>query len=458
MTSSRLPMAAGAANGRSPVSPALAAAALLLAGIVACSAYFVDDDDVSSYVASSLAHGVIYAGAVWWMLRRDTRPRDLLFILAVAVILRAISMAAPLNLSDDALRYVWDGRIQWAGFNPYLHVPVDEQLIALRDSEIFEDLNQKETAVTIYPPTAEIIFLAASRIYDGVASMKLAMLVFEAITVWALMGWLKAEGLPRERVVIYAWHPLPIWEFASQGHIDAAAIGFLMLGVLAAAHRRQGFAGVVLSCAALVKYYPVLFIPALWRRWDWRLPAAFAATTALLYLPYAWHAGPKVLGFLATHLDNEGYGEGYGFQAIWMLRELGIASPPPKLYVAASAVILMGLGLMALFARKKDEIRPEHLLLLAAAFLFLTSPHYPWYFGILVPLLARYPHPAAFAMTLLCVMLQLPRGPGEWTWTETFGATFTVPLVLWIGVELWRAWMRHRTVTLSREAVGDIGP
>ena len=249
---------------------------------------------------------------------------------------------------------------------------------------------------------------------------------------------MRSEGLPASRVLIYAWNPLPIWEFASQAHLDAAATAFLALGIWAAVSQRQGLTGGVFAAAALVKYFPVVLLPALWRRWDWRLPVALFATAIAFYLPYLATPSGNVLGFLGKHLGNEGYSAGWGFHIVWYLREFGIASPPGWLYVICALAALAGLALFAVFARAADRFRPEVMALLGAAFVFLTSPHYPWYFGFLCVLAVRVPHPALICMTLTCATLQLPRLDGGFSWTHLYAMTYMLPVVVWAGWEVLR--------------------
>lgn len=420
------------------VSWPLAAAAAVLLALTAVAVSLVDAGRISDYVALMLAHAAVYAAVVWLVLARRRRRLDLALILAVAAALRLVALLAEPNLSTDGYRYVWDGRVQAAGFNPYAMVPADERLAHLRDATIYPNVNQKETAVTIYPPMAEIVFLAANRLSDSLTGMRLMTLLLEAITISALLAWLVADRLPRERVVIYAWHPLPIWELTSQAHIDVAAVALLAVAIVTARRGRQGVAGALFAAATLVKYFPAVLLPALWKRSDWRLPVAFVATAAALYTPYALGAGSGVLGFLGRHLDNEGYAAGWGFHVVWMLRDLALADPPGRLYVAAAVAMLAGLALVALLRRGADEIVPEHLLLLGAAFVWLTSPHYPWYFAWLVALLVRVPHPAVLAMTLLAVVLQIPRPPGGPTWTALLAWTYYAPLLVAIAYEAWR--------------------
>ncbi len=54
--------------------------------------------------------------------------------LAVALILlggigiQIAAVSAPARQSDDLYRYVWDGRVQAAGIDPYAYVPAAAQL------------------------------------------------------------------------------------------------------------------------------------------------------------------------------------------------------------------------------------------------------------------------------------------------------------------------------------------
>ena len=71
-------------------------------------------------------------------------------------------------LSSDIYRYVWDGRVQAAGINPYRYFPADEALAFLRDGAIFPHINRADTAVTIYPPVTQLFFLIVTRIGESV--------------------------------------------------------------------------------------------------------------------------------------------------------------------------------------------------------------------------------------------------------------------------------------------------
>jgi hypothetical protein len=202
------------------------------------------------------------------------------------------------------------------------------------------------------------------------------------------MTLLRRRGLPATRVLLYAWHPLPVWEFAGTGHVDALAIGLLMLAFLAASRRASLWTGVALAAATLVKFYPAVVGPALYRRWDWRMPVAFAVTLGLLYAPYL-HVGTAVFGFLSGYADEEGLRSGDGIFLWSLLRALFHLPEHAVQYFAPLAALLMLAA--AAWLQFSRRWRGEHTwaaaLGLASLFTLLVSPHDPWYFTWLVPFL-----------------------------------------------------------------------
>ncbi|MDZ4791919.1 MAG: glycosyltransferase 87 family protein [Hyphomicrobiales bacterium] len=361
-------------------------------------------------VVLTLIQGVIYVALVWLLLRtrthedRSNMRRGLILILLLAGVMRLCVLFAP-PVSTDIYRYVWDGRVQASGVNPYEYVPADPALAALRDQTIYPHINRKEYARTIYPPVAQGIYWAATRLSETVTMMKAVMVGFEALTVWALIQLLIARGLPLNRVLIYAWHPLPVWEIAGSGHIDAAAIAFMLLAFVAAQWRRPLLAGAALGAGVGVKFLPIIAAPALYRLWDWRLPAALIATVAAGYAIYA-SAGAKIFGFFGGYADEQGLSTGAGFY-LWSLFQQAFALPSGGLLVFLGAA-LAALGLLAarsVFWRKNQPLDIETAFLIMAVFTLVISPHHAWYLLWLTPFLVFYPSPAVLYVTLAAGLL-----------------------------------------------------
>ena len=329
---------------------------------------------------------VAYLGAVAFVLRVQLPSQAVWIVFGVALVARAGLVAVPPFMSSDVYRYVWDGHVQAAGVNPYLYVPNDPALARLRDGVIFPNINRLDYAHTIYPPAAELVFLAAGRVDYSLVATKLALLLIEAAGMLAVWRVLVVAGMPPARLLIYAWNPLAIWSFAADGHVDAAVVGFLGLALLARAVGRQGLTGGLLAGAILVKLLPVAVAPALWRRWGWRLPAACAMVIAGLYGCYIG-AGWQVLGFLPSYTSEEGLSQGSGF---WLLSVLGrlvlVPHVASAVYVAvcalglAAAALSMGFGQRLASGGAEIQLVCANAAILSAGTMVAMSPHYPWYY------------------------------------------------------------------------------
>ena len=198
-----------------------------------------------------------YALAAWLVVKAKPDGMDsgraLATILIIGLAMRLLLLPG-WPVSTDMFRYVWDGRVQGAGINPYLYVPADAALNGLRDGAIYPYINRADYAPTIYPPMSQIVFYLITRISESIVFMKAVLVAFEGLAVWAILQLLAARGLPRSRVLLYAWHPLPLWEFARSGHVDIVAIAFLLLAFVAIERRSPILAGVALGAGVLVKY------------------------------------------------------------------------------------------------------------------------------------------------------------------------------------------------------------
>jgi hypothetical protein len=256
-----------------------------------------------------------------------------------------------------------------------------------------------------------MIFYLVTRISEAPVAMKAAMVALEGVAVWAILQLLAARGLPRSRVLLYAWHPLPLWEFARSGHIDIAAIALLLLAFLAMERRSPILAGMALGAGVLVKYFPVVTGPALYKRWDWRFPTAFIATAAVLYLPYVG-AGTKVFGFLGRYITEEGIDKGSGV-FFWQLlgAAFPLSAPAFVFYVAAAVTLMAVLALLIVMRDRKPDADLAGAMLLAVTFTLLFSPHYAWYFAWLVPFLCFYPVVGVLYLTCACSYLYFAHWP-----------------------------------------------
>ncbi len=395
------------------------------------------------FVGLMAAAGCVYLLAVRVVLRTSPPRLAAWLVLAVALALRLSVLFAPPFLSSDVFRYVWDGKVQTAGINPYRYVPADPVLAPLRDTAVYPLVNRAEYARTIYPPAAQAVFALVARIDPSVLAMKATMVAFEFAAMLAMLRLLDIAGQSRARLLIYAWNPLAVWAFAGNGHVDALAIGLIGLALLARARLRDGLAGALLGAAILVKFLPAAIAPALWRRFDWRMPLACAVVIAALYACYLG-AGRHVLGFLPGYAAEEGIDRG---DAFWLLAGIGeMARVTPAitaLYEALAAVALGTLAFLVAFRIPRpadpgaDIVRVcASAAMLAGAAVAALSPHYPWYFAWLALPCCLAPLRSIIYLSVAALLLYLDPFNERFLWASLL----YVPAIVLAVLDARRHW------------------
>jgi hypothetical protein len=399
--------------------------------------------DIVWFIKLALIQSVLYLIAAWLIVRARSARSTLFIVLALAGIFRLSIVFAPPYLSNDIYRYVWDGRVQAAGINPYRYIPADEHLQSLRDEEIYPKINRRDYAHTMYPPAAEATYFLTTRISESVTWMKLTIVGFELITVWLLMELLASFGMPRQRILIYAWHPLVVWEFAGSGHIDPLAFAFIALALLARRRNWETATGISLGLATLAKLFPIVLFPALYKRWGWKMPAALVATIVVGYLPYLGVGPLGVLGFIPGYAQERGIVSGEQFFILGLVdRSLGVKLPN-AFFLSFAGAVLLGLAVWSVFKRDDDDGGYlKRSLVLGTAFMVFFAPDFAWYFAWLIPFLCLVPSIPGLYLTVASFFLYL-----TWIyWTETqyfkIKALIFVPFFLLLTVAIW--WRRRK--------------
>jgi alpha-1,6-mannosyltransferase len=345
----------------------------------------------NAFIALTVVAGLLTVLATR-LAERVPPDRALWLILGLGIALRIFALLFDPFLSSDIYRYVWDGRVQAAGINPYRYVPADAALAFLRDGAIFPHINRADTAVTIYPPVAQFFFFIVTRIGESVTVMRLALLGCEGLTVTLIILLLRRVNRPVTRVVAYLWHPLPLWEIANSGHVDALMVALMLLGLFIALTGHPLRGAVLIALSVLVKPFAAPAFAGIWRPWDLKMPLIVIAAVALCYLPYL-SVGWGVLGFLTEgYLTEEGISAGYDIWllALWRL-VFGQHQGDIVAYVVLAALVLLSKG-FAVARRSHDgtasALGDINMLLLLT--LLLVSPNYPWYFLVITPFIALH--------------------------------------------------------------------
>jgi alpha-1,6-mannosyltransferase len=356
--------------------------AVLLAALLICARNFGSRGAPTFLIPLALA-GIAYLLAFREFLRSPNFPRQ---VVVVGLVLAAVAhvpflLTAP-GPDDDIHRYVWDGRLQRHGLNPYLVVPNDPAFATLHTPET-RTLNNP-TVPTPYPPGAELFFRAIASLHESVLAFKVAFEICDWAIIFVLLNLLRRGRLGEHWVLAYAWHPLLAIEVAASSHIDI--LGALLLTVSFAALLRhwRTAAAVAFALAVSVKFLPIVLLPLYWKRVRIRDAALAASVFALLYIPFLDH-GHIPLGSLGTYIQVFRFNDPV-FAALERFA-------PPQFLVGVA--VLVGL-LTAFWFRRKSLESADAFAWPMAASLLCAPVVYPWYLLWLLPFLrSRWTLPLA---------------------------------------------------------------
>jgi hypothetical protein len=313
-------------------------------------------------------------------------------------------LRVPSGADDDIHRYVWDGRLQRLGYNPYLVVPSDPAVKGLHTPET-RNLNNPDLP-SPYPAGAQLFFRAVTAIQESTFALKIAFVVCELAIILVLLDLLRRKQAAH-LVLAFAWNPLLAVEVAGSGHIDIVGALLLLVSAVALVRRWRATAAVGLGLAIAVKLLPVVLVPLYWKRVRIRDAALAAAVVGLLYVPFLNH-GRIPIGSLGTYVQSFRF-NGPVFAALHRVA-------PPQLL--AGLAVLVGLVTATWLRSAAPEWSPDLFAWPMAASLLCAPVVFPWYLLWLLPSLTS-------ASTLLIIL-----------WTVSIIPTY----VMWHLRTLGRPW------------------
>ena len=326
-------------------------------------------------MASLTVAGIVYLLAIREFFATPIFPRRVVILgLVLAAVWHIEFLGLPPGADDDIHRYVWDGRLQRLGYNPYIVVPSDPALAGLHTPET-RTLNNPDLP-SPYPAGAQLFFRAVTAIQESTFALKVAFVVCEFAIVFVLLDILRCTRQAAHLVLAFAWNPLLAIEVAGSGHIDIVGALLLVVSAAALVRRWRTTAAVGLGLAIAVKLLPVVLLPLYWKRVRIRDAALAAAVVGLLYVPFLNH-GRTPIGSLGTYLQSFRF-NGPVFAALDQVA-------PPQLL--AGLAVLVGLATATWLRSATPEWSPDLFAWPMAASLLCAPVVFPWYLLCLLPFL-----------------------------------------------------------------------
>ena len=416
---------------------------------------------VSGAIGLLLLAGIFYLVCTCLVLRRRS-PVPPALVVGAAIVFRLTFWPLYPALSDDVFRYRWEGKLQAAGGNPYEVRPNDEAWSSLRDVTFASVPGRDFRAV--YGPLVEeiewttyaLVSRFEARPFAQAFWFKVPSALFDLGSMAALWLLLKAKNIPRDRLLIYAWSPLPLIEFWGTGHNDSIAVFFLLLALTLQSRARQravlgAFAALALSTAS--KFWPAILFPIFigWRprRSLWSLIAI--PILALATLPYVtstvrWPGIDENFRFMSGFLGGWRNNDSLFGVLLWAAGN--------DFYLAKKfAFAIVCVAIVAVVALRWP---PERSALAVIAVLLMVSANcHPWYLTWMLPLLVFYPAPPLLLWLTLAPLAHTAVirwiAAGEWNGSTSVRYYEYVPVYVALAI-----WLIARRVDLARAVSASV--
>ena len=317
-------------------------------------------------------YGLAFVGMIGvWRLWPKRGPLWAVFLLAVAF--RAALLPLPAN--SDVNRYIWEGEVQNAGYNPYALAPDSPRLTALRDVA-WKGVNHKSVPAG-YGPVAEILFRLCTARTSSPLFFKTIFTLFDLGVVLFLALLMRTWSMEPRHLFLYALNPLVLYTIAGEGHLESVMLFWIAGSFYFFRKQRHILTFLFFGLACATKLTPVLLFPFLVKRTN-------AAWSILTFVPlglYGLYLAPGV-SFLSVPFQFATMFHFNGFAATilsWFI---------PFSRVPVGCLALLIVVMLYLFFFTSDRLRASFYA--AGAFFLVSTTAHPWYLLLATILLPFY--------------------------------------------------------------------
>lgn len=348
--------------------------------------FYFTEKDITTYTISFISSSAVYLLFAISLLKFDFDIKRLWLLIIIFFLLKILFINTEPIGSDDYYRYIWDGKVQANGINPFLYQPNSVKLNSLH-SDLLPDKVSYPYIKTIYFPVAQWIFVLAYKISgENAIGLKLIYLLFEFITLLALYYMLKRYDISLKYILIYATLPLITFQFFIDAHIDIVGTALMIASIAFYFYNKKLFSYLLLGLSVSVKPTGLLLLPLYYQneigiREKLKSIIIPIFVFIITFLPYM---------FTATPLDTL-----VNYSVNWTFN--GMVFNTLSLFINNNYTIRIICGILFLlifvylYFIKTDLIKKIYLSLFL---LMLFSPVvHPWYlvwFAVLLPVVKSY--------------------------------------------------------------------
>ncbi|MEO6833059.1 MAG: hypothetical protein ABI378_11130 [Chitinophagaceae bacterium] len=343
--------------------------------------------------------------------------KELKWLLAGSLALRLLWVFSVPQLSDDWARFVWDGRLSAAGFNPFIHLP--SELIKgglpgsnVADLALYNALNSQHY-FTVYPPVLQGMFAFASwlspdSIYWNVVVLKSFIFLGECGTISLLIKICNRWKLSPNKALLYALNPLVIAELCGNVHHEGVVLFFVLAAIYSLdklygikKHNQETptstalplntwfwLAAISFSASVDTKLLPLVFVPLIFFWMGFRRGLPFFLISACLFLlswfPFVnkelvFHAGSS-MGLYFNHFEFNGSVYFVFSKLLVPYKYKELIAP---LLGLCSGILILLYSLKSMKGFTAADF-PKHFCIILGIYFAFAAVVHPWY---IVPLI-----------------------------------------------------------------------
>ena len=350
----------------------------------------------------------------------------------LAVLFRLLFLFAIPNLSQDYFRFIWDGRMILASFNPYLYTPesfiLNGQFPIFQAQELYSGMGiLNGSHLSNYTPFNQLIFVFAGLIsgksvLGSVIVMRVFIIAADLGTLYFGKKFLERLNLPVHNIFWYILNPFIIIELTGNLHFEGVMIFFLIWSLYLLHSGKWEWAAVIFACSVSIKLIPLIFLPLFFQRFMMKEGGtANSIIKGSLYLFgfYGIILGILLLSFLpfynselvVNYIDTIGlWFHRFEFNAsfYYVARAIGytfrgyneiavIGKYIPK-------VIIVCILILTFFRRNKTTTELITAMLFAISFYyFMATTVHPWYLStlLILSLFTKYRFPLVWSLVII---------------------------------------------------------
>ena len=354
---------------------------------------------------------------------------NFVFLAVLALLFRLVFLFALPNLSQDFYRFIWDGRMLFEGFNPYLSLP--QTFIENRDYPINQAIelyngmgSMNGSHYTNYPPINQLCFFIAALIANksilgSAIVMRLLIIAADIGILFYSKKLLEQLQLPIHNIFIYILNPFVIIELTGNLHFEPVMLFFFVFSLYKLRQKKWFIAGILFALSISVKLIPLLFLPIFFQFFVKNEPSLYKGIKNLigfysivfiallfLFIPFL------SVQFLQNYTNSVGlWFKNFEFNAsfYYLSREIGYLFRGYN-EIAVIGKIMPVLTIVFLsyitFFKENKNIQQVivSMLLVLSFYYFTTTTMHPWYIATLLILSVfttyRYPFVWSFVVIL----------------------------------------------------------